>query len=135
VNSLPNSSQTRAANRRVFLATLLLLGLAAVTLANAAQALPAVQISGSAPPAAVHGPATLVFTYKITAPVAIESTSLTTHQANGAESSQNRDLESSAILRIHRGVGFWLWLRYSWSFGQVSRPSVITIGSGRSMIV
>jgi hypothetical protein len=62
-------------------ATMLMFGVAAVTLASGGSALPAVQIAGSAAPAAVHGPATVVFTYTITVPVAIESTSFTTHQA------------------------------------------------------
>jgi LPXTG-motif cell wall-anchored protein len=38
-------------------------------------------LTGSATPAAVHGAGTVVFTYTIAVPVAIESTSLTTHQA------------------------------------------------------
>jgi hypothetical protein len=62
-------------------ATLLMLGVAAVALAGSAQALPALQIAGSATPAIVNGPATVVFTYTITVPVAIDSTSFTTHQA------------------------------------------------------
>jgi hypothetical protein len=61
--------------------TLFMLGVAAVTSAGGAQALPAVQIAGSATPAVAHGPGTVVFTYTVTVPVAIESTSLTTHQA------------------------------------------------------
>jgi hypothetical protein len=65
----------------VTLAATLMLGVAAVMLANSAQALPGVQIAGSAAPAAVHGPAPVVFTYTITVPVAIDSTSFTTHQA------------------------------------------------------
>jgi hypothetical protein len=58
----------------------LLLGAAAVALAGSAQALTVVQIAGSAP-AVVHGPATVVFTYTITVPADIGSTSFTTHQA------------------------------------------------------
>jgi hypothetical protein len=62
-------------------AAVLMLAVAAVMLAGRVQALSGVEMSGSATPAAVHGPATVVFKYTITVPVAIESTSFTTHQA------------------------------------------------------
>ena len=62
-------------------AVLVMLAAIVVALAGQAQALAGVEISGSATPPEVHGPATVVFTYTITVPVAIESTSFTTHQA------------------------------------------------------
>jgi hypothetical protein len=64
----------------ILAAMTLLFGAAAVALAGSAQALTLVQIAGSAP-AVVHGPGTVVFTYTITVPADIGSTSFTTHQA------------------------------------------------------
>jgi LPXTG-motif cell wall-anchored protein len=66
---------------------MLVFGVVAGTLASSAQALPAVQVVGSAAPAVVHGPGTVVFTYTITVPVAIDSTSFTTHQASALPAS------------------------------------------------